>query len=229
MTQIELTPSQRAVLDLAVETDGRVENFPKNLGGGARAGVMRGLLLNGLIVADGAGHALTEAGYEAVGRLPPQADNDAGVDINADSGADTEAKVEIECRTEAEVESADEPAATPDDESAQTNTETADSEGASANDTRSAVLAPQKKREQSRVDQVVALLLRPQGVTIKEVMEATSWQQHSVRGFFAGALKKKGYELISDKNGKEERVYRIKTETRAEAENDRTGRSDEAE
>lgn len=215
MTQIELTPSQRAVLDLAAENNGRLEHFPKNLGGGARAAVVRGLLRADLIVADGAVYALTDAGYQAVDRTPPQASSDADADSETD--------------TEVEADAADEPAATPDDDPAKAHSETSDSETAPASDARSAGPAPQKKREQSRVDQVVALLLRPQGVTIKEVMEATSWQQHSVRGFFAGALKKKGYELTSDKNGKEGRVYRIKTEARAEAEDNRAGRSDEAE
>jgi hypothetical protein len=41
------------------------------------------------------------------------------------------------------------------------------------------------------------------------VMAATGWQQHSVRGFFAGAVRKKlGLTLVSDKVG-DERVYRI--------------------
>lgn len=200
MTQIELTPSQRAVIDLAADNNGRLEHFPKNLGGGARAAVVRGLLRADLIVADGAVYALTDAGYQAVDRTPPQASSYADADSEADTGTEADA--------------ADETAMTP-AEPAQAHTETSDSETEPASDARSGAPNPPKKREQSRVDQVVALLLRPQGVTIKEVMEATSWQQHSVRGFFAGALKKKGYELISDKEGKADRVYRIQTEEEA--------------
>ncbi len=56
---------------------------------------------------------------------------------------------------------------------------------------------------------IIELLQRPEGATIAAVMAATSWQQHSVRGFFAGAVRKKlGLTLVSDKIG-DQRVCRI--------------------
>ena len=64
-------------------------------------------------------------------------------------------------------------------------------------------------RTQSKKDCVIELLQRPEGATIAAVTAATGWQPHSVRGFFAGAVRKKlGLTLISEKI-RDERVYRI--------------------
>ena len=56
---------------------------------------------------------------------------------------------------------------------------------------------------------MLTLLRRARGATIPAIMAATGWQQHSVRGFFAGVVRKKlGLTLESDKSDGE-RVYRI--------------------
>lgn len=57
---------------------------------------------------------------------------------------------------------------------------------------------------------LVALLQRPQGATIGELMTATGWQAHSVRGAIAGAVKKRlGCAVESTKAEGGGRLYRI--------------------
>ena len=57
---------------------------------------------------------------------------------------------------------------------------------------------------------IIAMLRAPVGTTIAAIMAATGWQQHSVRGFLAGVVRKKlGLNLFSEQTDKY-RVYRIR-------------------
>ena len=70
-------------------------------------------------------------------------------------------------------------------------------------------------KRQSKGDKVVALLRRENGATLEEMMKATGWQKHSVRGFMAGTLKKRhGFTAVSEKTDTG-RVYRVPAEPSA--------------
>ena len=66
-------------------------------------------------------------------------------------------------------------------------------------------------RDGSKAAQVLDLLKRPNGVTLKELMKATGWQAHSVRGFLSGSVGKKMGLAVTSAKGKEgERTYSVK-------------------
>src|SRR5437868_7036682 len=62
---------------------------------------------------------------------------------------------------------------------------------------------------QSKQAAVIALLRRPEGATVTEVIAATGWQPHTVRGLFSGTLKKKLGLTLSSAQEQRGRVYRI--------------------
>jgi Protein of unknown function (DUF3489) len=56
------------------------------------------------------------------------------------------------------------------------------------------------------------MLRRPKGVTVAAIMTATGWQQHSVRGFLAGAVRRKlALPLLTEQAEGGVRRYRIAT------------------
>jgi hypothetical protein len=67
-------------------------------------------------------------------------------------------------------------------------------------------------RDGSKTAKVLDLLKRPGGVTAKELMKATGWQPHSVRGFLSGTIgKKMGLTVTSTKGEDGERTYSVKS------------------
>lgn len=70
--------------------------------------------------------------------------------------------------------------------------------------------AKPRTRENSKQAEVIRMLQRAEGATVRQICDATGWQAHTVRGTFAGAFKKKlGLTIVSEKAQSGERVYRI--------------------
>lgn len=83
--------------------------------------------------------------------------------------------------------------------------------------------APKRGQGNSKQALVIEMLKRPEGATIAQISEATGWKHHTIRGTFAGALKKKlGLAIVSEKiegpagtPGAGQRLYRIAEEATA--------------
>jgi hypothetical protein len=83
----------------------------------------------------------------------------------------------------------------------------------------------QPERRCSKQARIIAMLQSPSGATIDAMMRASGWQQHSVRGFLAGVVRKKlGLNLISaaTEGG---RIYRIADEVARSSANEKASRA----
>jgi hypothetical protein len=85
--------------------------------------------------------------------------------------------------------------------------------------------APASSRSAAGTDtkhaRIIAMLRTPAGATIAAIMTATDWQQHSVRGFLAGVVRKRlGLNLVSEQTNKG-RVYHIRDSRASNAAADR--------
>ena len=71
------------------------------------------------------------------------------------------------------------------------------------------VAKPPKAEAGSKQSHVIAMLQSPAGATIAAMMKATGWQQHSVRGFLAGVVRKRLKLKLGSEKVDGTRVYRI--------------------
>ena len=70
---------------------------------------------------------------------------------------------------------------------------------------------PKRADRGSKQSRVIAMLQSPAGATIAAMMQATGWQQHSVRGFLAGMVRKRLKLKLGSKKVDGTRVYRVAT------------------
>ena len=196
MSTIQLTSTQHFILDAAIKhTEGRVEQFPDNVKGGARAKVLEGLFNRALITPDGEGWRVAAEGYDALNCPRPG--------INPKRMSAFEAKLD---QVIANAEAAAQAAPDAVDDAAMEDAVASAEASFAAKD---APRAP-RTRENSKQAEVLRMLRRPEGATISQICESTGWQAHTVRGTFAGAFKKKlGLVLTSEKATGAERVYRV--------------------
>lgn len=76
---------------------------------------------------------------------------------------------------------------------------------------------PLKQRAGSKQAQVLELLMKPAGATIDTIIKVTGWQAHSVRGFFAGVIRKKLKLNLTSETGDSGRVYKVSNAASASA------------
>ena len=155
----KLTPTQALLLRAAARrADGRVIP-PANLRGGARVKVLTALLQRGWIEPADSGHALTDAGYAAIGQQRP---------VPSDNVRPVDAADDLQ------------------------------------------LLEGIPIRPGTKLAALVIELRRPQDATSLQLMLATGWQPHSVRGAISGLLRKRlGLNVVLTHNAAGERVYRI--------------------
>ena len=158
-TLLKLSPAQSLLLRTAARrADGRVIP-PDTLRGGARAKVLTALLQRGWIEPADSGHALTDAGYAAIGQQRP-------VPSDGVAKCDTTDGLQL--------------------------------------------LEGIPVRPGTKLAALVVALRRPQGATSLQLMLATGWQPHTVRGAISGMVRKKlGLNVVLAHNDSGERVYRV--------------------
>jgi hypothetical protein len=192
----KLSDTQAILLSAAAQrADGNLLPLPGSLRGGAAVKVVGALLTRGLA-------------REDVTNLQTPADSALNtVWRNDDDGRAVLLRITPAGLEAIGVEPAAEPAAAP---AADAPKKRGRPKKAAPTSAHTPAAAPRKTRADTKQAQMIAMLRRKQGATIDQIVEASGWRPHTVRGFFAGALKKKlGLTVTSQKVKGGARVYRI--------------------
>lgn len=172
-----LTDTQRAMFLYAIEhTEGVVIWTPPEIKGGARKKVLEAMINRGLVENFGGNWSISAIGYSLLGLEGPSV-KPSSVPIEA---ALLQPPIEVSTNSsslEQDVQQAEAQLQIPENPP-----------------------APKTARANSKQAQVIALLKRPEGATIKQICALTEWQAHTVRGMFAGTFKTKlGLKIDSAK------------------------------
>jgi hypothetical protein len=89
------------------------------------------------------------------------------------------------------------------------SSQSAHAQAAAAKSSVSGIARPKEGDPASKQSRVIAMLQSPTGATIAAMMKATGWQQHSVRGFLAGVVRKRLKLKLGSKKVDGTRVYQI--------------------
>ena len=188
----KLTDTQRVILSAASQrTDRLALPLPKSLKGGAVIKVIKPLIEKGLLEEVDANRKLGDPVWRETG------DGHGVTLIVTDAGLEA---IGVEPDTAPQVATRGE------------DTDAAATTPAEASSPPAPATAPRerKMREGTKQALVIAMLRRPEGATIAEIVEATGWLQHTARGVLAGSLKKKlGLANDTEKHESRGRFYKI--------------------
>ena len=188
-----LSDTQLIVLSAAAQRNNHLAlPLPPNLKGGAAHKVIRPLIAKGLLEE-------VEANRKSGDPIWRDTGDGHGVTLIITAAGLTALGLEPEPKTEITAESE----ASSKAEATSTELETPPSTATEPKE--------RKTRDGTKQAAMIAMLQRPDGATLDELVAATGWQSHTVRGAMAGALKKKlGLTIESEKTETRGRVYKVR-------------------
>jgi Protein of unknown function (DUF3489) len=196
-TTIKLSDTQLVLLSQAAQHPERAVDIPERLRGGAVQRVVGPLLAKGLV------EVVPHRGEMPVYKTEPDGSRLALVITNVGL---------LALGIEPDAPAGDEPPAEqPGHAKKRKAGRKPDATRADATEAEAPLSARTRQpRTGTKQEMLIAMLRRPEGATVPEVVEAMGWQPHTVRGAIAGALKKRlGLQISSEKVDGRGRVYRV--------------------